>query len=128
MNRIKTAVVTGLERLCDLTRHWNDHQFALWSLQLNDRWNLSVWHEPAPDTAPLENSDETLHGVHPADTCAGDHCTIHNRSDHHMRGWPQHWRDDRALMERICPHGIGHPDPDEINPNTIHGCDGCCIP
>lgn len=33
-------------------------------------------------------------------------------------------------MERICPHGVGHPDPDEIdlevNAKGIHGCDGCC--
>jgi len=30
-------------------------------------------------------------------------------------------------MERECPDGIGHPDPDEINPNKMHGCDGCCV-
>jgi hypothetical protein len=33
-------------------------------------------------------------------------------------------------MERICPHGIGHPDPDDPafkNPiEGVHGCDGCC--
>lgn len=29
-------------------------------------------------------------------------------------------------MERICPHGVGHPDPDDTNPDTVHGCDGCC--
>lgn len=42
--------------------------------------------------------------------------------------WPQHWRGDRHLMERICPHGVGHPDPDDINPDGVHGCDGCCRP
>lgn len=35
-------------------------------------------------------------------------------------------------MERICPHGIGHPDPDEINLDengrSVHGCCGiCCV-
>jgi hypothetical protein len=42
-------------------------------------------------------------------------------------------------MERMCPHGVGHPDPDDpklMNLNStehnssyfeyIHGCDGCC--
>lgn len=31
------------------------------------------------------------------------------------------------MMERMCPHGIGHPDPDEITLDVVHGCDGCCI-
>jgi hypothetical protein len=34
----------------------------------------------------------------------------------------------------MCPHGIGHPDPDSVaffekNGDTgfgVHGCDGCC--
>jgi hypothetical protein len=45
-----------------------------------------------------------------------------------MRRWPQNWRGDRYLIERICPHGVGHPDPDDLNPDTVHGCDGCCTP
>ena len=68
--------------------------------------------------------------VHDSDSCAGEYCTLHNRSNHSMRSFPQHWRGDKALMERTCPHGIGHPDPDEINLNinsrNVHGCDGCC--
>jgi hypothetical protein len=78
----------------------------------------------------LENSEVMLFNVHPADRCVGKRCTIHNMSDHHMRTWPQHWRSDRGIMERICPHGVGHPDPDNVWPggssNWIHGCDGCC--
>jgi hypothetical protein len=36
-------------------------------------------------------------------------------------------------MERICEHGIGHPDPDDRRIRTgedmgDHGCDGCCTP
>lgn len=59
-------------------------------------------------------------------------CVIHEPSDHHMVGWSTHWRDDRKLMERICSHGIGHPDPDHLafsNSSTdgVHGCDGCCL-
>lgn len=30
-------------------------------------------------------------------------------------------------MEVICPHGIGHPAPEETRPGGFgHGCDGCC--
>lgn len=78
--------------------------------------------------------EATLVNVHDADKCAGRHCLVHNPSDHHMRGWPLHWRDDKGVMERICPHGIGHPDPDSaeflesvgLGALGVHGCDGCC--
>ncbi|KKM95833.1 hypothetical protein LCGC14_1184300 [marine sediment metagenome] len=77
--------------------------------------------------------------AHAAHRCEGDVCCIHNPTDHHMREWPQHWRDDAGKMERICPHGIGHPDPDDMTFQLsgigvekrwigIHGCDGCCSP
>lgn len=80
----------------------------------------------------LEHSSEKLY-THSASQCKGNRCTIHNRSDHRMRSFPQHWRSDRQIMERICPHGIGHPDPDEYRVLTgadrgVHGCDGCCGP
>lgn len=72
--------------------------------------------------------------VHDADLCEGGPCCIHNPTDHHMVDWPQFWRDDKGLMERICEHGIGHPDPDDRlirgpEPSKwagVHGCDGCC--
>ena len=64
--------------------------------------------------------------VHSKNKCKGNHCPIHNHSNHHMKEWPQHWRGDRGIMERICPHGIGHPDPDDPTTDRIHGCDGCC--
>lgn len=68
-----------------------------------------------------------LENVHPLADCEGKPCTIDNPSDHHMRAWPLVWRFDRRIFERICPHGIGHPDPDGINPDTVHGCDMCCV-
>lgn len=74
----------------------------------------------------LEHSNERVYNVHSPEVCIGGYCTIHNRSYHRMRNWPQHWRSDRGIMERICPHGVGHPDPDDISTNTVHGCDGCC--
>ena len=73
----------------------------------------------------LENTDDVI-STHRRGACIGDTCTIHNRSDHHMRSCPQNWRMDRAIMERICSHGIGHPDPDDTTEDTVHGCDGCC--
>ena len=65
-------------------------------------------------------------------------CVIHKPTGHSMVLFPTLWREDRGLMERICPHGIGHPDPDDIafkrrtkgethaHNEGIHGCDGCC--
>lgn len=76
--------------------------------------------------------------VHDRALCAGHPCCVHNPSDHHMYGWRQHWRADRRLMERLCAHGIGHPDPDDVayarrqfgevaaRLRGFHGCDGCC--
>jgi len=72
----------------------------------------------------LEGGEGVL--AHMPDKCEGETCTIHNPSDHFMRSWPQHWRADRGIMERICEHGVGHPDPDDIKADTTHGCDGCC--
>lgn len=80
---------------------------------------------------------QILHNVHKPEDCAGRPCVIHNPSDHHMRKWPLHWRDDRMIFERLCPHGIGHPDPDSLYHERlaadgdeqyvgVHGCDGCC--
>lgn len=69
--------------------------------------------------------------THNLEDCKGEICAIHNKTKHRMRKFPQHWRTDRGIMERICPHGIGHPDPDDLrirtqNDDGIHGCDGCC--
>lgn len=76
----------------------------------------------------------TLTNVHRATRCAGRPCVIHHPSEHHMRAWPLNWRDDTGVMERVCPHRIGHPDPDALAHLAsvgagwagVHGCDGCC--
>lgn len=81
--------------------------------------------------------------THDLGNCKGKNCVIHNPSDHKMKDFPTHWRADRYLMERICPHGIGHPDPDDLaykrliaktkadymnlEYEGVHGCDGCCV-
>lgn len=80
-------------------------------------------------TTVILEGGETVE-AHPPETCAGEVCCIHNPTDHHMRKWKQHWRSDRGIMERICPHGVGHPDPDDLSiregGDNRHGCDGCC--
>jgi hypothetical protein len=89
-----------------------------------------------PSSSP---SDRVFLHTHEATSCAGRPCCIHNPSAHHMATWPQLWRQDRYLMERTCPHGIGHPDPDHMSyvrmvapdyasGEGVHGCDGCCQP
>jgi hypothetical protein len=84
---------------------------------------------------------QVITNVHSEADCEGRACTIHRPSDHHMRSWSTNWRDGGMFdikgphMERICPHGIGHPDPDDLEFHlsrgqdySVHGCDGCCIP
>ena len=74
--------------------------------------------------------------THTHDQCVGRNCVIHNPSDHWMRGWEKNYRADTGRVERVCKHGIGHPDPDDVaywlaigktqTAVTTHGCDGCC--
>jgi hypothetical protein len=74
--------------------------------------------------------------IHDRSQCEGRPCVIHNQTDHNMRGWMLFFRVDRCIWERICPHGIGHPDPDDLAWHVeqgrdhmgVHGCDGCCMP
>lgn len=66
--------------------------------------------------------------THDESRCNGETCPVHNPSKHHMRKWPIRYRMDRGITERVCEHGVGHPDPDCIGAqkDPIHGCDGCC--
>lgn len=69
--------------------------------------------------------------VHARGRCKGERCCIHNPSDHAAKSWPQNWRADKGIMERLCRHGVGHPDPDDLIVKArpwaaVHGCDGCC--
>ena len=75
----------------------------------------------------VDDYNHVIVNVHASNKCKNGYCTLHNPSDHHMLGFPQRWRQDRHIMERMCPHGVGHPDPDDIALNTVHGCDGCCV-
>ena len=109
---------------------------------------MSSFHPPDFEPVTLTGGQRII--AHPPSWCEDDeHCAVHNPSDHHMRDWPQHFRDPAieaatfglhpGLMERICPHGVGHPDPDhmafyrkhhspeEVSAEGMHGCDGCCM-
>lgn len=71
--------------------------------------------------------------------CDEHGCAVHNPSSMAIANreeWPYNWRTDRGILERICRHGIGHPDPDSARfyerqgqgrAMNTHGCDGCCI-
>lgn len=72
--------------------------------------------------------------VHDESTCKPP-CPFHSPSDHPLKDAPMHIRVDKDfLVERICPHGIGHDDPDSVaymqeqgfSWAGVHGCDGCC--
>ena len=106
-----------------------------------DDWYDGFWVELAGVTEDGKLLERThvegleLYGVHSPNNCIGKHpCVIHNPTAHHMRKFKLIWRDDRGLFERICPHGIGHPDPDQyefwnkvgMSYMGVHGCDGCC--
>ena len=76
--------------------------------------------------------NELISHVHDRMDCMGPVCTLHNPTDHHMRNMRLHYRHDRYLFERICEHGVGHPDPDTRSGlgeylADGHGCDFCCI-
>ena len=69
---------------------------------------------------------------HMRDDCTPP-CPLHQPSDHTMVDLPLSWRADRGIFERVCPHGVGHPDPDSLTrmgdlADGLHGCDGCCAP
>ena len=81
------------------------------------------------------DGEGVLTNIHPeSDDCRKFHCAVHNPSDNVMSSFPYNWREDRGIMERICPHGVGHPDLDSAAflirtgyaYENVHGCDGCC--
>ena len=83
-------------------------------------------------------SNGMLGHVHSSSSCQGQPwgCWIHDPRPHPLDKAPVRWRDDKSTAERICDHGVGHPDPQDAafwwntqgRDVTIHGCDGCCGP
>lgn len=99
---------------------------------------IAPYYDPVENVYHLGNG-KILKNIHPISQCEirEGFCPMHTPSDHHMREWSAFWRYDIGVLERICPHGIGHPDPDALeyhrwqtgkqNPwQASHGCDGCC--
>jgi hypothetical protein len=83
--------------------------------------------------------DGTLLQTHPERVCVGGHCCIHNPSGHPLRDAPQFWVAWSRSINRLCTHGVMHPDYDDfafrIRVGTssallaligAHNCDGCC--
>lgn len=81
-------------------------------------------------------SGQEIVNVHDESDCEDQPaCIIHRPTEHHMSDWPLHWRGDRGIFERICSHGVGHPDPDQFYywqkrdgnlTEAVHGCCFCC--
>lgn len=78
--------------------------------------------------------------THGAAVCKSDRddghaCCIHGPSAHPLVGATLYWDVNRGLMERICAHGVHHPDPDHVafltrkigHISISHRCDGCCV-
>lgn len=74
--------------------------------------------------------------THVRGNCIGEWCPIHSQMPGPWSSWPRQWREDREMMERVCPHGVGHPAAETYANRAahtlgllVHGCDGCpCSP
>lgn len=98
--------------------------------QNEDGWFVNVNDETGERVGTLTNT-------HDPRACASKGCAVHNRpSAHALDSAPLNWRTDRGILERICKHGVGHPDYDAslylqsigMDSENVHGCDGCCGP
>ena len=104
-----------------------DRARALAARLMDELTPLEPWHVEVVDDCGFTVRDPNPLSTHSRDVCQGRGCPVHHASDHHMRDWPQMWRFDGRFTERLCPHGIGHPDPDDTRAAArTHGCDGCC--
>ncbi|MFN3602707.1 MAG: hypothetical protein ACK4UY_15095 [Dietzia sp.] len=131
------------------------HRWANVTLHIEDTGrNLALAADPddASDTfadpdPPGEDSDDlgltwlsngVLTNIHSPSACAGQPwgCWVHEPRPHPLDQAPVRWREDKGTAERICDHGVGHPDPQDAaywwnthrRDVTLHGCDGCCRP
>ncbi len=77
----------------------------------------------------LTGAGLVLTNIHLPGECLHRNCTIHNPSDHHMRGWTTMWSKGNKQLMRLCDHAFSHPDPDrDTTQSVFHICDGCCDP
>lgn len=103
------------------------------------RSNPSPWDRDKNPRRPGQEVLKFFRNVHSDTQCEGQWCVMHNPSPHHMWSWPITLR-NTGLMERVCEHNVGHPDPDSLawldrnyerergtdSGLWSHGCDGCC--
>lgn len=96
---------------------------------------MRLYRAPGTGFWLLFADNSSLRNVHDPAVCEGRGCAIHNRpSDHALAEATLNWREDRGILERICMHGVGHPDADSAaylesigqGAQNVHGCDGCC--
>lgn len=87
---------------------------------------------PSHEKTLLESGTTLSH--HTKENCSGN-CCLHGSSPHPSCRMPRQWRQDRGILEHVCPHGIGHPCYAGVDyvlgigghADAIHGCDGCCV-
>ena len=90
-------------------------------------------YDPLPPPEYVTGTGQALVHVHDPSRCQGRWCVIHNPMPGPWDAWPTHWRSDRGIMERVCPHGTGHPVAEDYGRvsgwELVHGCCECpCAP
>jgi hypothetical protein len=135
---VKIIMQEGALRMQDLIRAKLDSGRACgdWAVSVIDDIDIEGIFDESEKTVKVQADVDhwvddfgtVIHKVHKNGTCKQDYCTIHNPSDRAKAIGKQKWRLDRGMMERVCSHGTGHPDPDEFlyGKALAHACDGCC--
>lgn len=90
-----------------------------------------------PDFVGVENN---VISIHNPTQCAGRPCVFHNPSDHALSKAKVSYNESLHRVERVCSHGIHHPDVDEVvkvydgfgETEALkfakhNDCDGCCL-
>lgn len=87
-----------------------------------------VWFLPSPS-----GEGSLILGAHTEEACGGRSCALHGPSDHWARDMPLRWvhpggetdgpATRRGRMERLCPHGVWHDDPDDLAFRKDRGMD-----
>lgn len=121
--------------LCRLVGWW---EIGFYERTIDWENRIYVWGEDFTDGAGKKLR------VHEANEDCANGCCIHNPSQHSLKDAPLVWRVAGPFdfkpshMERMCVHGVGHPDPDALaylhrsgeqslsDVLATHGCDGCC--
>lgn len=90
----------------------------------------SIW-LPTEETL-LESGQKLKHHIRA--NCSGG-CCLHGTSRYASCKMPRQWRNEKGILEHVCPHDVGHPcraglDYAEVmgqhHDGGIHDCDGCC--